>query len=67
MTILEMRKSLGLSQRQFADRFHLNVKTVQSWEGGWRKTPESYLYLIQRVIELESRNSLEEGGISDSS
>lgn len=53
MTILEMRKSLGLSQKQFSDKFHLNVKTVQSWEGGWRKTPESYLYLIQRVIDLE--------------
>ena len=55
MTILELRKYLGLSQSEFAKRFHLTKKVVQSWEQGWRNTPESYLFLITRVIELEER------------
>lgn len=55
MTILELRKYLGLSQSEFAKRFHLTKKAVQSWEQGWRKTPESYLFLIARVIELEEQ------------
>ena len=67
MTILELRKSLGLSVREFSDKFHLNVNTVRSWEGGWRTTPESYLYLIQRVIELENKNISEECAKDDSS
>ena len=53
MTILELRQKTGLSQGQFAKRFHLNVRTVQTWEQGTRKTPDYVIWLIARVIELE--------------
>ena len=53
MTILELRKKTGLSQSQFAKRFHLNVRTVQTWEQGTRKTPDYVIWLIAKVIELE--------------
>lgn len=53
MTILELRQKTGLSQDQFAKRFHLNVRTVQTWEQGTRKTPDYVIWLIARVIELE--------------
>ena len=53
MTILELRQKTGLSQSQFAERFHLNVRTVQTWEQGTRKTPDYVIWLIARVIELE--------------
>ena len=53
MTILELRQKAGLSQSQFAKRFHLNVRTVQTWEQGTRKTPEYVIWLIERVMELE--------------
>lgn len=53
MTILELRQKTGLSQSQFAKRFHLNVRTVQTWEQGTRKTPDYVIWLITRVIELE--------------
>ena len=53
MTILELRQKTGLSQSQFAKRFHLNVRTVQTWEQGTRKTPDYVIWLIARVIELE--------------
>lgn len=53
MTILELRQKTGLSQSQFAKRFHLNVRTLQTWEQGTRKTPDYIIWLIARVIELE--------------
>lgn len=53
MTILELRQKTGLSQSQFAKRFHLNVRTVQTWEQGTRKTPDYVIWLIAKVIELE--------------
>jgi putative transcriptional regulator len=54
MTILDLRKQTGLSQSQFAKKFHIQLKTLQSWEQGWRNTPESILYMVQRILELES-------------
>ena len=53
-TILELRKQTGLSQSQFAKKFHIQLKTLQSWEQGWRNTPECILYMVQRILELES-------------
>jgi putative transcriptional regulator len=41
MTILDLRKQTRLSQSQFAKKFHIQLKTLQSWEQGWRNTPES--------------------------
>jgi putative transcriptional regulator len=52
--ISELRKQTGLSQNQFAKKFHIQLKTLQSWEQGWRNTPESILYMVQRILELES-------------
>lgn len=57
MTILEMRKSLGLSQSQFAAKFHLSKRTVQSWEQGWGRPTECIAFMIERIIELENQLS----------
>lgn len=54
ITILELRKQTGLSQSQFAKEFHIQLKTLQSWEQGWRNTLECILYMVQRILELES-------------
>jgi putative transcriptional regulator len=53
MTLQEMRHKTGLSQSQFAKKFHLKVGVLQSWEQGRRKTPEHILFMIQRILELE--------------
>lgn len=55
ITILELRKQTGLSQSQFAKEFHIQLKTLQSWEQGWRNTPECILYMVQKILELEER------------
>ena len=63
MTILELRQKTGLSQSQFAKRFHLNVRTVQTWEQGTRKTPDYVIWLITRVIKLEEIINVKRDGI----
>lgn len=54
ITIKEIREQTSLSQSQFAKKFHLTTRTVQSWEQGQRNTPEYVLYMIQKILELES-------------
>lgn len=55
MTILELRKLTGLSQSKFAKKFHISLRALQSWEQGWRNTPECVLYMVQRILELEDK------------
>lgn len=55
ISILELRKQTGLSQSQFAKKFHLTIRAVQSWEQGQRNTPEHVLYMIQKILEYEER------------
>ena len=54
MTILDLRKKTGLSQSKFASEFHLNLSTLKSWEQGIYETPEKFIYLINRILILES-------------
>ena len=50
MTIKELRLLTGLSQSKFADKYHLNKYSLQEWEQGRNKTPESILHLLTRII-----------------
>ncbi len=60
MTIKELRTQTGLSQSQFAKKFHLNVRTLQTWEQNTRPTPEYVIFLINSVLEYENLNNYEE-------
>lgn len=55
LSILELRKQTSLSQSQFAKKFHLSIRAVQSWEQGKRNTPEYVLYMVQKILEYEER------------
>lgn len=48
--IKELRELTGLSQSQFANKYRFTVKQVQSWEQGWRNTPECISYLLERCV-----------------
>jgi putative transcriptional regulator len=52
-TVKELREMTGLSQSQFANKYRFTVKQVQSWEQGWRNTPESILYLLGRCVKQD--------------
>jgi putative transcriptional regulator len=47
--ITGMRKRLGLSQSAFANRFQINLRTLQDWEQG-RRAPEDIARAYLRVI-----------------
>ncbi len=45
-----LRKRLGLSQTGFAERFHINLRTLQDWEQG-RRVPDQVARVYLRIIE----------------
>ena len=57
MSILEIRKSMNLSQRKFADYFGIPVVNIQHWEQGVSSPPEYVIHLIYRVVQLEQKLS----------
>lgn len=62
MKIKELRELTGLSQKEFADRYDLSVRTLQGWEQG-RTQPPSYLVgLLERLIKSEKRSDNGEEG-----
>jgi putative transcriptional regulator len=53
--VVEIRKSLKLSQDKFAERFRLSAATVRDWEHGRRKPDASannYLLMIKHAPEV---------------
>jgi putative transcriptional regulator len=52
LRIVAVRKKLGLSRRKFAERYHLDPRTVQDWEQG-RRTPDQAARVLLTVIERE--------------
>jgi putative transcriptional regulator len=47
-----LRRRLGLSQSEFAGRFHINLRTLQDWEQARRvpdDTARAYLEVIERA------------------
>lgn len=50
--IVAVRRKLGLSRREFAERYHLDPRTVQDWEQG-RRTPDQAARVLLTVIERD--------------
>lgn len=50
MTVLEMRKLLGLTQKDFAEKYGISKRSIESWEGGQRKIPEWARALLERAV-----------------
>ena len=47
-----LRTRLGLTQREFAERFSFSIRSVQNWEQG-RRSPEGPARVLLTVIERE--------------
>ena len=45
--IVELIKRSGLTQREFASKYHIPLRTVESWCAGKRTPPEYVAYLLQ--------------------
>ncbi|MDO4198443.1 MAG: helix-turn-helix domain-containing protein [Erysipelotrichaceae bacterium] len=49
--IKELRQKTGLSQKEFAGRYSLSVRTLQQWEQGISEPMEALLILIEKDID----------------
>jgi putative transcriptional regulator len=50
--IKAIRGRLGLTQKEFADRFEFNINTLRHWEQG-RRVPDGTARAYLRVIDRE--------------
>lgn len=56
----ELRKSLGLSQSQFAKKFGIPCRTIQKWECGASEPKPYLLAMMHSIVEQESANTVPE-------
>lgn len=59
MTIREIRALTGLSQKEFGEKYHIPMRSIQNWEGGQRACPEYVIYLLERVVKEDYTNKTE--------
>jgi len=63
MNIKEMRYATGMTQKEFAERFHIPIGTLRRWEYG-ESTPASYIVeLIARELPVDRKmmKTIEDG------
>lgn len=51
--IKEVRHSLNLTQKQFAEEFNIPQRTIENWEGGKTKPPIYVVELLEKVAQKE--------------
>lgn len=56
MNIREMRKRLNISQKEFAQRYHIPYRTVQNWETGVRIPPQYIIDLLEKQVMADMIN-----------
>lgn len=55
MTIKELRERTGLSQRKFAEKFDIPLKTIQTWEFGASEPRPYIISMIVRILDFEDK------------
>lgn len=51
MDIKEIRNISGMSQRTFAEKYHIPKRTYEGWEIGERKPPIYVLEMLERIVK----------------
>ncbi len=49
----EVRFKVGMTQKEFAEYFHIPLRTYEQWERGLREMPEYTLRLLLYKIQSE--------------
>lgn len=52
--IKSIREALQVSQSELAEKFHIPINSIQSWEHGTRKPPGYVPEMMIRICQLES-------------
>lgn len=53
--IKKLRAIIKLSQREFAKKYHIPLKTLQNWEQERFSIPGYVLYMLKRLVEIDSK------------
>lgn len=58
MEIRDMRKRTGMTQRAFAEKYHIPLQTLKQWESrpestSYRKAPDYVVHMLERQIEQD--------------
>lgn len=64
ITIKEARVQAGLTQKQFAERYGIPVRSLEDWESNRRKPPVYVVNLILRCVEVDFNINLKEQSVS---
>lgn len=57
MTIKEIAKSHGISNRELARRCGIPIRTVENWSAGINSPPEYVLNLIKDKLDKDKNNT----------
>ncbi|MBQ8234511.1 MAG: helix-turn-helix domain-containing protein [Bacilli bacterium] len=52
MTIKEIRLKTGLTQKQFSEKYHIPIRSIQNWETGVRKCPKYVITMLNMIVDL---------------
>lgn len=55
MSIRELRKIQGLTQKAFAEKYNIPKRTIENWENGKSEPPIYVLELLEKVISSENQ------------
>lgn len=58
--VINLRKSTGMSRKEFCEYFGIPYRTLQDWELGNRKLPEYVLRMMQYQVKMEKLDKGEE-------
>lgn len=53
MTVRELRKKTGLSQKKFCKKYRLKYSTYTKWEMNLHSTPECIVHMIETLLAYE--------------
>ena len=55
MTVKELRKKTGLTQKAFAAYFGISFRTLQDWEQGKRTPPDYVVSMMERILVSDGK------------
>ncbi|NCB91694.1 MAG: helix-turn-helix domain-containing protein [Clostridia bacterium] len=56
--IKSIRQETGMNQREFAEHFHIPVRTIEDWEYGKRTPPEYVVRLLKYRVLFEKIDAI---------
>lgn len=54
MTIKEIRQLTGLTQKQFAEKYHITFSSIRNWESGHRTCPDYVAELLEMAVRKDT-------------